>query len=552
MEDKIIFAMSNASTDVYNNTLSNFKNILPEKIPLREEDNWHIAIESIGMPTEFENFTFPPNVNTPSIILKAEGGSKINVHFPITLYDETVLKNVFENINLTYAKYVNFSITKEKKVLIREGKKRDPLVDITIYIHETMIKNFGFEIPPYYTVRASSKSAKFKEEIYYKLSFNVTRTIDNLKTFDLLNDEPIRHTPLNFTSSYPKVIKIFCDNIEGGVFNNTFSHVIGVFTLEKSVPFYIHQFKTKEYFPILNTLLTKLSITLKDENDKPLNILPGQSTFVKLHLRKMLQASQVVRVTSETSKEFPLNAQNNFSVLLPSTLYLHGQWKVALSSISLRPNFFSVPKVLKMTVNVLQNKLDLSTGSASENVDQTIEIPPGNYTIMEIVNLINNEYAKTNSFNINLSPTGKYDFLCGPMIGEYIRIDHELLQLLGYDYSKINTNGKQTEFTDLYFRKKIRCTAPPRINALKPLYIIVYADFVESSVIGSNYSKVLKVLPITESNDMQLLEFEHLEFFNVQNTQLSFIKIQLRTNAGDLIYFNNTDDVLLSLNFKKS
>jgi hypothetical protein len=65
-----IFLISNGSPDIYpNNTLTNFKNKLPTILELPENENWCVAIESIGFSTNFRNIDLPSNPKSPSFML---------------------------------------------------------------------------------------------------------------------------------------------------------------------------------------------------------------------------------------------------------------------------------------------------------------------------------------------------------------------------------------------------------------------------------------------------------------------------------------------------
>ena len=65
-----IFLISNGSPDIYpDNKLTNFKNKLPTIFEFPENENWCMAVESIGFSTNFRNIDLPKNLDTPSFIL---------------------------------------------------------------------------------------------------------------------------------------------------------------------------------------------------------------------------------------------------------------------------------------------------------------------------------------------------------------------------------------------------------------------------------------------------------------------------------------------------
>ena len=112
MSDQIIFVISNASTHFATNNLSNFTNILNKKILLPERENWHFAIESVGLSNSYENFIFPENAKVPHIFF-VENNSAINfedktnqIFFPISKYSTAYLISVFETINIKYSNFI--------------------------------------------------------------------------------------------------------------------------------------------------------------------------------------------------------------------------------------------------------------------------------------------------------------------------------------------------------------------------------------------------------------------------------------------------------------
>ena len=75
--DQPLYVLSNACTDLFpNNTLTNFTNKLPSTLRLREEDNWEVGIESIGISSLFRNVLVPPP-------------NKLSLWFFNCAYDET-------------------------------------------------------------------------------------------------------------------------------------------------------------------------------------------------------------------------------------------------------------------------------------------------------------------------------------------------------------------------------------------------------------------------------------------------------------------------------
>lgn len=65
-----VFVISNGSPETFpDNTLTNFKNKLPTILEFPENENWCMAVESIGFSTNFRNIELPKNPEAPSLML---------------------------------------------------------------------------------------------------------------------------------------------------------------------------------------------------------------------------------------------------------------------------------------------------------------------------------------------------------------------------------------------------------------------------------------------------------------------------------------------------
>jgi hypothetical protein len=100
-----LFLISNGSPETYpDNKLTNFKNKLPTIFEFPENENWCVAIESIGFSTNFRNIDLPKNPDVPSFILT---NCQIDVPScsPMVTYenDEVLVVNEGEECNIKLA-----------------------------------------------------------------------------------------------------------------------------------------------------------------------------------------------------------------------------------------------------------------------------------------------------------------------------------------------------------------------------------------------------------------------------------------------------------------
>ena len=106
MEKKILIA-SSACTDKYDNTLSNFTNVLP-KGHLPTHKKWKLGVESIGVHCQFSNEAVSKNNKYPALIMFSKGYliSKVGFdcfesddeYFPTSSDDFIILDPVIKKI----------------------------------------------------------------------------------------------------------------------------------------------------------------------------------------------------------------------------------------------------------------------------------------------------------------------------------------------------------------------------------------------------------------------------------------------------------------------
>ena len=89
------------------------------------------------------------------------------------------------------------------------------------------------------------------------------------------------------------------------------------------------------------------------------------------------------------------------------------------------------------------------------------------------------------------------------------------------------------------------------LDYLKPNYIIVYTDIVSKTIIGGRLSNILKIVPIKSNNtDTYVIsDFKHKEYYELQNTEITSIEINLRSHDGELVNFATNQSTILNLEF---
>ena len=110
--------------------------------------------------------------------------------------------------------------------------------------------------------------------------------------------------------------------------------------------------------------------------------------------------------------------------------------------------------------------------------------------------------------------------------------------------------GKNEDGTENYI---LQFNLPINLDALQPNYMIAYTNFIESSIIGGIYSRILRVIPVSSKETGYVIsDFKHKEFIALQNTEISEIEIVLRAHDGEYVYFGTNENLILNLEFSTS
>lgn len=595
MSQETIFLLSNGSLDAFaDNTLTAFKNKLPKIFETTTSSKYEVAVESIGFSCNFRNIMLPPYHESsmyPSVIVSNirfnmdknytfqfqsnEDGHNCQWHkfyFQDKYYNEDDFRDFFKVIdnktNLTHFSFDNGKIELRKN--LNSIKNRG----YYIFFHPSFLKTFGIltydemqNLPKIITSKNihNYRMRKILKDFYApsvdNLSYNMS--LDPHEVITVYNNEVyygyhisnekhyIFGTKNVFKKRYPDLVKVKSENIETQIFNQTYSQDLVVFSpdLVNCKNYYFHEFLTKEYCTISNTILNEFAIKICDEKNNQLELLPGSATLVKLHIRKMQKTDNNfnIRLTSNANPQFPDNKNSSFKVLLPDTLILDRRWKAALTSIThpIKFSTFLTSTECRKIVFRGQNSPEIEL-LLSDDIEYSEE------TLIEEINLffINNQIGK-----VIVNEKNQIEFHCEK--DGYLIIPHVLLKMLGYEHGYI-PKGEHTYIhvkinRDISDKQIVKFTNKLNLQFFRPTYIMVYANFITSSIVGGEYSKLFKIIPLKEiSQNYIITEFQHKEFFELQNTDIKFIEIELRAHDGNFINFLSKSNVILNVEFHAS
>jgi hypothetical protein len=591
---KTIYCLSNGSPIEFpDNTLTNFSNKLPFFYDFHKLQNHkiHMCLEAIGFSTNFVRKFLPTRSIYPSIVVMVTNTEEIklgrkdflrptskivtfkkdNTRQENKVFLDTFIAPIFDGKEASVYRYVYLDdndLTREKLLTFLLDLKEMETIEIeeltesnkvfvrtthstVIYIHTSLLKYIEVNQIPMGQKSTSFNNSTIKNERFIKIGDDKYRRFKfSFDTGMLEFNLNIFHTPI-----LPKIIKVRCDNIRDQIFGDQKSKDLMVFCPEiaRSHKFFYHEFESKIYCVLENTLLNTVKFYLVDEYDEQLDLEIGIPTILKLDLIAMekYKKSFNVRVTSEPQKNHERNTNNQFKTTLPQTLYLNENWRVALSSINL-PNVFNTFLTDKQTIGYLY-------GTETNKFKIEYKLHNRSFTKEELLAEIN-FFFKNNARNIDIGEISEQkteDFETKAVLkinSGAIVFTRELAEVLGYvgvDYkldkryfvSLSNDNGDITT----YVMQK-----PVDVDLFKPSYFMLYSKLVQPTAVSGNFMNILKIFPVAQNEQKYVIqEFKHREYLQLNNSDIKEIEFELRSHSGDLIQFcsKTTDTVILNLHF---
>lgn len=591
MRDSIqISCISNSNLSTHpNNSLVQFTNVFPEKNNFNSSqiERWGIAVKSVTFDNNFKclpNFSHRSFLQPPNTVV--HGGSEheygIGVWYKnkliclliIDIYEKISPEDLVLRINQTVSTEMGKVVRANNDLMEYVQHTRTPLSyyfdlkwipekkkiqlnghDCEVYLSQVI--NYAFKFPSSLDncVLPESVADSFSNEKYpCRIELNGEAIESESEIIDYGNEFK--------NEKLPKFIQVFVDQVDSQSDNNRQSKCICEVPISKKTKEVKETYFEPEipkYFPLFQSTLSELSITLADENGEEIKLGFGQSTIVNFNLKKIANTMANgetfhVRLSSNkdnTDSRVSNNSNNCFEVLLPP-LYSqldYSDWEVALHSVFL-------PKIT-LPINEYNYKdfwIKLSGDAANLNdltvIDYVLIKPfsdtSKDYSSFKVFqNYINsclNEQATKYTCEIVFNEEGKEgneDVIkivsdSGPIV---ILFSPQLWFLITGEPDPNVLLVKNTHV------KKINYD----LDRLECHNVLLYANIIESHYFGDSFSKILHQIPI-QHNYKKEEEDKDIQYYHHQCKHLSFhaigsslhkIKIELRDTAGWLIKYSN-------------
>jgi len=243
---------------------------------------------------------------------------------------------------------------------------------------------------------------------------------------------------------------------------------------------------------------------------------------------------------------------NSFNTVLPQPLNLDHSWKCALTSMSFPGEFLPLP--------IDHNKRKvwyISSGS----VIKAISLPNIQYSKNLLIQVINQFFRQSGaSFNLEndrfLVSNGsgkKLNFGFSESIAHILGFDEKLNSDLVYNenFAYANLNGHVgVQLKTLNVRNVPVFHKIVNIDHLRPCYLMVYANIIDHSVVGSQYLKLLRNVPVHRHIGYDLHEFKQPEYHGLESTYFDSINIEIRDHTGELVNFI-AKKIVLNIKFSR-
>ena len=247
-----------------------------------------------------------------------------------------------------------------------------------------------------------------------------------------------------------------------------------------------------------------------------------------------------------SKKFYPKNSNTEFTINLPETLQLQGNWELTLKSLFIPSKMY----------NILGDKFFFIFKSRKHNTKIVIE--EGHYTMEGLLDIMqfhfNKEEIPIKIYRNKKKNDGKVEMKFNLKGKTHTKKTNELFfsphlaNVLGFTHDLFVSNwireyyDYEYEYGHLltfhYVIDKIK-QAPyaPNINLLLPRYLIILTSIVKNTIFGGQHVKLLQLVVnnANDQSDILSLDFLHNEYVSVDLQEIKSIDIKIVDVTGETI-----------------
>jgi len=333
----------------------------------------------------------------------------------------------------------------------------------------------------------------------------------------------------------PEIVKLKCFDIRSQISNDTHSQDLEIIKLNfnRMNLYHYHEFENLQYVPLLSSTLNHLSFQLTDETDNLLNFDYGVPTFIEISLKKMDARYKSYSVYLSTFGDTTDNA-SNFIKSLPKDLKFKTKWYCGLKDITF-PNYFRTFPSGSERITIYEM---LESGG---RIKSLIEIDNINFTPENLIHFINNKIPFQNKLKFSI--INNKTRIESDDHTYRINMSKALACVLGLILPSEYLIREYAVTLTVEKNSRILGKAFVNLNHFKPQYLMIYCNIIKNSIIGNEYSNLLRIVPIDQNNKRshQTVDFKNITFHEIANYLVNRIKIEIRDHSGNIVNFENNN-----------
>ena len=594
-----IFLVSNSDAErLKENTLANFKNLLPTHLRLKPTD-YYIAVDEIVLDNFFDVPFCPKKDHLPSFIISTTP-PPASGHFSKDDYSNAF--KYFEKIFLPKRSFVDWgdfssTIQRSQDSLFFDWTRRDarPIVPRIFSLLPFKEEDVGQPIVFGVFDQGTKKMKKWPqgnnywlyvyaglaEAIHEKDGEGGTKVVIDgcdylaFKPNDTSGECFKGKSVIHLKSFYEPIVYVECKAAQGSHFNNTLKPYIFNFCLELNrnqvidkpssyLSFFIEP-KTKSFHKISSEAFHSLQIRFCSRTGETLRLANGRATIAKLTLREIrsnpdMEDTFTVSVTSDPQEFHPDNKPNKFSSHFPSPIQFPAGAEYEVSLVSaVFPSRYDLKFSDRERVMIIT--FEDEEGNQS-GIPVFINFPKSIHSLSEIVGRINTAipYGEAKAFVNEL----------GALVIQAVKfkmkfvVRKEFFHFLGAPMWNYESNAIGGDIIEIWRDKgePYHFTFPPRFQFHLPSALWCYCSIIHPSILGSEYLPVLRIIRsvpkdfgISTTNISPVVHyaFDSLQFQAVSENTIRNITIEVRDHTGSLIPFSNNENAptVINLMFRR-
>lgn len=328
-----------------------------------------------------------------------------------------------------------------------------------------------------------------------------------------------------------------------------------------------YEVTTREYFPLSASVIQSIGVSILDQNNRVLQLQSAQPTYIKLKFKKMSRnGSFVLTCSSKLSTDFfNNNTPSSFTNRMNHPIALNGEWKVAVTSITLPSEVKSIFNVSNFKIEILNGNNDIMHTIRFEKSDFRASYHLRDVIIHKLINAVKVRDENNEEKNL-LFASHIQNRLRVACAQDHLSITIRMSKYLAYILGDNGNSGstKDNSMTDISLEgttaAEVHVVFEDEIDVrrMKQSLALVYSDIIDPIHVADDFVRMIKLLPLstaTSSSEKaqfhQSYESQHLDFIAIANNNFSTLTFKIHRSDGELVQFEDeTGETSITLLFK--